>query len=140
MSTPLPVAGPWQFALAILGRWQNTVAITIIILLLGWPTVVVIGWMQDMGFVRSMGLAEQDDRQAEHRQQDQVHQVMADALQEQAKISKQILIELKGHNVGASQDRQMLGYFTWKQCVQDNGKGAQICKQFQQVVASNGHH
>jgi hypothetical protein len=133
-------SGPWQFALAILSEWHRTVATVIIVMLLGWPAIVIKKWGEDAGLWASLAGIEQTNRQAEHRAQDQIHATLAGSLQEQARISKDILVELKNHNYGAASDRQMLGYFTWKQCVQDNGKDAKICRQFQDIVGQPQPH
>jgi hypothetical protein len=125
------LASPWQFALAILSNWHKTVATVIVVMLLGWPMVVAKRWLEDAGVLASVPGTEQSLRQQEHASQDKVHSVIADAVLDQASISKSILLELKNHNQGASQDRQMLAYFTWKQCITDNGPKAEICTQFE---------
>ena len=139
MTPQPPVAAGWQFALAVLSEWRRTFAVMIIVMLLGWPAVVIKNWAQDMGYAQSLGIGEQADREAEHARQDKVHTTISRGIIQQASISQAILEELKSHNTGASQDRQMLGYFTWKQCIQDNGKNATICKQFQRMGDGHGH-
>ena len=126
----LELTGPWQFAIEVISEWRRLIGVVIVIMLLGWPSMVIKNWLVDAGTLQSLGVSEQADRQREHEVQDKLHEALSHGLQQQVGISQQILEEIKAHGDGAAKDRQMLSYFTWKMCIQDNGKNANICKQF----------
>ena len=133
MTPQPPTATGWNFALAVLSEWRRTVAVIIIIMLLGWPLMVIKRWAEDAGVVDNIPLVEQETRQLEHTKQDAMLTLLSTTTIEQAAITRSILLELKSHGIGAAQDRQMLAYFTWKQCTTDNGPDAKICEQFEDL-------
>ena len=58
----------------------------------------------------------------------------------EAKRTQTIILEnLTQHHVGAQEDRAMLGYFTWKQCLADNRKSPRVCDRFR-LLGSTANH
>jgi len=109
MTPQPPAATGWQFALAILSNWHKTIAVIIIIMLLGWPTVVIIDMGQDLGFWGSAGSREQQSRQAEHRGQTAV-------LTEIAAGMKEVTTALQAHNLQSIRKDDIIAYLLSEDC------------------------
>lgn len=68
-----------QFVLDLL-EWRKSVALVVIVLLLGWPSMVILNMGQDLGYWGSFNKREQTSRQEEHRRQTKLLEKMTNHL------------------------------------------------------------
>jgi len=108
-----------------------------IVLISGWPAQFFIDKMEQWQMLPSPAAAEQISRKNEHLAHYAMIQSVQGSVRENNRLNSAILSQLEAQTKGAAADRNILSFYTWKECIRDNGKGAKICARFEKLASGD---
>lgn len=133
-------ATAWDFALAVISEWRRTIAAVIVIMLLGWPTVVIVQWTERAGLWGSESRRSFSQRANEHKVQTEFL-MKADMDRAQMKKSFALLAEsIMSHNEVALQRDGVILFFARDLCYTKYGEEANICETLNIPIAGHKGH
>jgi len=129
-----PPITSWQFAVAVLSEWRRTVAAVIIVLILGWPTTVIVNWLQDAGVMPG----EQNHREAEHTRQLVVLHQIADGVMKHAINTERQLELLESHDRASQNKDVIIAHLLLEDCEKEiqNKARARRCARLEKLLES----